>query len=62
MERMDDKIRAVMVLLVELSRRTRTKYEAAKLIVKGRCQEADMLLAGLEIETLGAATPRESKV
>ncbi|MCD7998967.1 MAG: hypothetical protein LUH21_17235 [Clostridiales bacterium] len=61
MERMEDKIRDVMVLQDELSRRTGTEREAAKLIAEGRCQEADKLLAGLEIETPGAATPRDSK-
>lgn len=61
MECMDDKIRNITVLQDELSRRTGTEREVAKLIAEGRCQEADKLLAGLEAETPGAATPRESR-
>lgn len=57
---MDDKIRDVTILQEELSRRTGTEYKAAKLIVEGRCQEADKLLADLEIETPAGGAARES--
>lgn len=61
MERMEDKIRDVMVLQDELSRRTGTEREAAKLIAEGRCQEADKLLADLGIETPAGGAARVSR-